>query len=74
MASNTSSAKPEIWTTKFSSCLITPSIFHVVAKYLEQPRTIFLQAKAEEFWLSVFELVLLFPLSRPALKCQRQKN
>ena len=28
---------------------------------LEQSRTIFLQAKAEEFWLSVFELVFAFP-------------
>ena len=36
---------------------------------LEQPKTIFYQAKAEEFWLLVFEVVFTFPL-----KCQTSKK
>ena len=52
-------------------------IFHLVAKHcqvfcqfvnLEQPKTIFLQAKAEEFWLLVFELVFTFPFKVPNVK------
>ena len=35
---------------------------------LEQPKTIFLQAKAEEFWLLVFELVFTFPFKVPNVK------
>ena len=63
--------------TKFSSCLITLSFFikwQNIANFfvnLEQPRTIFLQAKTEERHFGCWYLnwCLLFPL-----KCQTSKR